>query len=140
MNLLRINPFNEMDSWLNSYNHSLASKAKTMSKNNDWAPNVDIIENEENFVISAELAGIPKSDIDVHVDNNILTLSGERKGKVDDEKHHRIERFYGRFSRSFSLPENVDSENIQAESKDGILSLFLPKKEAKDMLKKIEIQ
>ncbi|WP_444995997.1 Hsp20/alpha crystallin family protein [Aliikangiella sp. IMCC44359] len=134
MNMLRINPLRDLDAWFNSYHHSAANKEA-----NEWAPSVDIVENEENFVIKAELAGVPKEDIKVEIDSNVLTLSGERKTEVKDEKRHRIERFYGSFSRSFSLPDNIDEESIKAESKDGILSLTLPKKVQKEKLTQIEI-
>jgi len=136
MNMLRINPFRELDSLFNSYNRALSGENKLSA---DWTPSVDIVEDENSFVIKAELAGIPKEDIKVQIDNNILTLSGERKSEVNDEKHHRIERFYGSFSRSFSLPDNVDENGIKAESKDGILFLTLPKQAPKETLKRIEI-
>ncbi|MET1256668.1 Hsp20/alpha crystallin family protein [Aliikangiella maris] len=136
MNMLRINPFRDLESWFNTYNRPLANFDKS---SNEWAPSVDIIENDESFVIKAELAGIPKDDIKVSIDNRVLTLSGERKSEVKDEKHHRIERFYGSFSRSFALPENIDEENIKAENKDGVLSLTIPKALPKQSLKQIEI-
>ena len=138
MNLVSFNPFKELDSWLNSYNQSLAFDGQKGAVV-DWKPRVDISENDSQFVIKAELAGVPKEDIKVSLDNNILTVSGERKSEVEDKKHHRIERFYGSFSRSFSLPENVDESSIQAENKDGVLTLTLPKVEPKQKLKQIEI-
>ena len=136
MNMLRVNPFRELDSLFNAYNRSLSGESKLAS---DWKPSVDILEDEKSFVIKAELAGVPKEDIKVEINDNILTLSGERKSEVKDEKHHRVERFYGSFSRSFSLPDSVDETNIKAESKDGILTLTLPKQEIKEKFKKIEI-
>lgn len=137
MNMLRINPFKELDSFFDVQRRSLADR--NASYNTGWAPRVDILEDDNNFVIKAELAGVPKEDIKVEVDKKILTLSGERKSEVNDEKHHRIERFYGSFTRSFSLPETVDEASIKAESKDGILTLTLPKQAPKETLKKIEI-
>ena len=137
MSIIRFNPLREFDSLFNAYNRSLAnSKVETA---NDWVPSVDILEDDGQFVIKAELAGIPKEDIKVEIDKNVLTLSGERKSEVTDKKHHRVERYYGSFSRSFSLPENIDEASIKAESKDGILVLTLPKQEVKDKLKQIEI-
>ncbi|MCW8879406.1 MAG: Hsp20/alpha crystallin family protein [Kangiellaceae bacterium] len=138
MNLVNFNPFKELDSWLNSYNQSLATEGQK-GVLVDWKPRVDISENDAQFIIKAELAGVPKEDIKVSLDNNVLTISGERKSEVEDKKHHRIERFYGSFSRSFSLPENIDESSIQAENKDGILTLTLPKIEPKQKLKQIEI-
>ena len=137
MNLVNFNPFKELDSWLNSYNHAVANGQ--VDAGTDWRPRVDIAERDKAFEITAELAGVPKEDIKVSLDNNVLTISGERKSEVEDKKHHRIERFYGSFSRSFSLPENVDESAIKAENKDGILKLTLPKAEVKEKQRQIEI-
>ncbi|TQV88775.1 Hsp20/alpha crystallin family protein [Aliikangiella coralliicola] len=139
MTMIRFNPFRELDSWFNAYNRSLANQGKENPLSADWKPSVDIVESDKSFLIKAELAGVPKDDIQVQIDKNILTISGERKSEITDEKHHRVETFYGSFSRSFSLPENVSEESIKAESKDGILYLTLPKHEPKEKLKKIEI-
>jgi len=138
MSLVNFNPFKELDSWLNSYNQSMAASGQK-GLTSDWKPRVDISENEDAFVIKAELAGVPKDDIKVSLDNNILTISGERKSEIEDETHHRVERFYGSFSRSFSLPENIDESAIKAESKDGILKLNIPKAELQSKLKQIDI-
>jgi HSP20 family protein len=89
-------------------------------------------------LIKAELPEVKKEDIDISVNNGVVTLSGERRSETKDEKEHRIERFYGRFSRSFSLPENVKEEDINAENKDGMLYLHLPKSEV-EKPKKIQV-
>ena len=96
-----------------------------------WAPSVDIFEHEGNLVLKAELPGIEPKDVDVHVENNVLTLRGERKfeSEVKREKYHRVERAYGTFSRSFTLPNVVDTEKIKAEFKDGVLQVTLPQRE-----------
>jgi HSP20 family protein len=96
-----------------------------------WAPAVDIYEQDGNLVLKAELAGVDPKDVDVRVENNVLTLHGERKldGEVKKDDYRRVERSYGSFSRSFSLPTVVDTEKIKAEYKDGVLRLVLPKKE-----------
>jgi HSP20 family protein len=96
-----------------------------------WAPSVDIYEHDGNLVLRAELPGIDPKDVDVRVENNVLTLSGERKldSEVKKESYHRVERSYGAFSRSFTLPNVVDTDKIKAEFKDGMLRLVLPKKE-----------
>jgi HSP20 family protein len=96
-----------------------------------WAPSVDIYEHAGNLVLRAELPGIDPKDVDVRVENNVLTLSGERKldSEVKKESYHRVERSYGAFSRSFTLPNVVDTDKIKAEFKDGMLRLVLPKKE-----------
>jgi len=96
-----------------------------------WAPVVDIHEQDGNLVLKAELPGIDPKDVDVRVENNVLTLRGERKldSEVKRENYHRVERSYGSFSRSFTLPSVVDTDKIKAEFKDGVLRLVLPKKE-----------
>lgn len=96
-----------------------------------WAPAVDILEQEGNIVLKAELPGVDPKDVDIRVENNTLTLRGERRfdSEVKREDYHRVERSYGAFARSFSLPSMVNTEKIQAEYKDGILKVTLPKKE-----------
>ena len=98
----------------------------------NWVPAVDIFENEKKeLVLKAELPDIGKEDVSVTVENNTLTLSGERKfdGEVKKEHYHRLERSYGSFSRSFSLPATVDSGRIAAEFKNGVLTIRLPFRE-----------
>jgi HSP20 family protein len=96
-----------------------------------WAPAVDIYEQNGNIVLKAELPGVDPKDVDVRVENNILTLRGERKldNEVKRENYHRVERAYGTFTRSFTLPNVVDTEKIKAEYKDGLLRMTLPKKD-----------
>ncbi len=96
-----------------------------------FRPAVDIHEDAEAITLSAEVPGMNADDIEVEVENDILTLSGERKLEREEDKdgYHRIERAYGSFSRSFSLPENVDTENVLAEKNDGVLKIKLMKKE-----------
>lgn len=96
-----------------------------------WAPAVDIYENEHELVVKADLPDIKPEELDIRVENNILTLRGERKfeKKVDEKNYLRVERTYGLFSRSFSLANTVNSEAIKAEYKDGVLTLTVPKRE-----------
>ena len=96
-----------------------------------WAPAVDIYEHEGNIVLTAELPGVDPKDVDVRVENNVLTLRGERKWSddVQRESYHRVERAYGSFTRSFTLPNVVDTEKIKADFKEGMLKLVLPKRE-----------
>jgi HSP20 family protein len=96
----------------------------------DWAPSVDILEKENEILIKAELPGVESKDVVVTLDNNVLTIKGERhlEKDVKKESYHRMERTYGSFFRSFSLPNNVDTGNVRAEYKDGLLTLALPKK------------
>lgn len=96
-----------------------------------WNPSVDIFENDNEVVIKAELPGMNAKDIEVKLENNVLVLRGERRFEKEakEENYHRVEREYGTFSRSFSLPVAVDADKVTAEYKDGILRIVLPKKE-----------
>ena len=96
-----------------------------------WSPAVDIYETEGTIVVQAELPGVERKDITLHLEKNVLTLKGERRfeKETDKENYHRIERSYGGFSRAFAIPVIVDEENIRADYKDGILRIVLPKKE-----------
>jgi HSP20 family protein len=96
-----------------------------------WAPAVDIFEHEGNLVLKAELPGVDPKDVDVRVESNVLTLRGERKfeSEVKREQYHRVERAYGSFSRSFTLPNVVDTDKIKAEYRDGVLRVTLPQRE-----------
>jgi HSP20 family protein len=96
-----------------------------------WAPAVDIYEQDGNIVLKAELPGVDPKEVDIRVENNTLTLRGERKldHEVKRDNFHRIERAYGAFSRSFTLPNVVDTDKIKAEVKEGVLKVVLPKRE-----------
>jgi len=138
-NMTRWNPFAEFEDILDRYNRQLNPRSPAASTNGnreimqktDWAPVVDITENRDAFVITAELPGIRKEDVKVHVHDGVLTIEGERQdeNKEEDDRRHRVERFYGHFARSFSLPEHVDEENIKANYRDGVLELTLAKQE-----------
>jgi HSP20 family protein len=96
-----------------------------------WAPAVDIYEQGNDIVLKAELPGVDPKDVDIRLENNVLSLRGHRKleSEVKRESYHRVERSYGAFSRSFTLPTVVDQASIKAEFKDGLLRLVLPKRE-----------
>jgi HSP20 family protein len=96
-----------------------------------WAPAVDIFETEQNLVVKADLPDLKPEELDIRVENNILTIRGERKfeKKVDENNYLRVERSYGSFSRSFSLSNTVNTESIQADYKNGVLTLSIPKRE-----------
>jgi HSP20 family protein len=95
-----------------------------------WAPAVDIYETENELVVKADLPDVNDKDLDVRIENNTLTIRGERKfeKKVSDENYLRVERTYGSFSRSFSLPNTVNNEAIKADYKNGVLTVELPKR------------
>ena len=96
-----------------------------------WAPPVDIYENGDNLVLKAELPGINPDDVEIRVEDNTLYLKGERKfeKEVKEQSYHRVERTYGAFTRTFSLPNSVDADKVAANYKDGVLTLTMPKKE-----------
>ena len=100
-------------------------------QNFDWTPRVNVEEKEEAFEITAELPGMKKDDLDIEVQDDVLTIKGEKKFEKDEKEanYHICERSYGTFQRSFTLPENVKTDDIEAEYKDGILKLVLPKVE-----------
>jgi HSP20 family protein len=106
-----------------------------------WAPAVDLKEDTNNFIVSAELPGLKREDIQVEIENNTLMIKGERKFEKKEEKenYHFVERSYGSFYRSFTLPKNVDAEKISAEYKDGVLHVTLPKREEVKP-KKVEVK
>jgi len=111
--------------------------------NRPWSPSVDIYETENELVLKADLPDVDLKDIDVRVENQTLTISGERKfeRKESGKGYHRIERNYGNFVRSFSVPSAFDTDNIAAEYKNGVLSVSLPKKEAaKPRQVKVEVK
>ena len=94
----------------------------------EWAPLVDITEDEKEYIIKTELPEVKKEDVKVAVENGLLTIVGERKfEKEENKKYHRIERAYGRFVRSFIVPDYVEADKVSAEFKDGVLKVHLPK-------------
>jgi len=106
-----------------------------------WSPAVDIYETETDIVLSAEIPGMDASDVDVEVNENTLTLKGERKMEKDvkEESFHRVERAYGAFMRSFTLPSSVDQEKITANYSKGVLEIRIPKAKAKAKKTRIDI-
>ncbi|HEX8128010.1 MAG TPA: Hsp20/alpha crystallin family protein [Pyrinomonadaceae bacterium] len=96
-----------------------------------WAPTVDIYENKDQIVLEAELPGMNREDFELSIENNVLTLRGERRFEKRDESdnYHRVERSYGSFTRSFTLPQTVSPENVAAEYKNGVLRVVLQKRE-----------
>jgi len=108
----------------------------------DFKPNVNTREDENTYHVEVDLPGIKKDDVEINIDNNILTISGERKIKneVKKENYYKIESNYGSFQRSFTLPEKVDIQNISASSQDGILEIMIPKLKVIDSSRKIDIK
>lgn len=132
------NGFKHFDSFLDNFIENRGSLLKT-----DFAPSVNTREGEHAYHVEVDLPGVKKDDIDVDVKDNIVTISGERKTKkeVKEEDYYKVESSYGKFERSFTLPENVDVENIHAESEDGVLEVVIPKlTKSENKSKKIEIK
>lgn len=107
---------------------------------NEWAPALDVYEDKDNVFVKAELPGMKKEEIDVSLHDNALTISGERKveKKHEEAENYRSERFFGRFTRSVTLPVPVETDKVKASYKDGILTITLPKSE-KAKPKQIEV-
>jgi len=107
-----------------------------------FMPTANSREGEKAYYIELDLPGIEKDDINITVDNNILTISGERKVKneMKSEDYYKIESSYGKFSRSFEFPDNIDLENIKAEAENGVLEIVIPKMDKQNKAKKIEIK
>lgn len=137
MAIVRFDPFRELTTMQDRINRIFGdiyyrSFDDDVMSRGDWMPPVDIYQNgNQELVIKAELPGLKKEDLDVRVENNTLTLRGERKREetVKNEQFHRVERSYGAFSRSFSLPSTIDTEKVNADFTDGVLSITLPLKE-----------
>jgi len=141
----RYEPFNDIRrsfDLVNQIINSVEKRAETTSDMIDFIPKVNTREGEAAYHIEVELPGIKKEDVDVKVDGNVLTISGERKLKdeVKEEDYHKVESRYGAFSRSFTLPQKVDVENIHAQSDNGIVEVVIPKLTIDTSSKKIEIK
>ncbi len=134
MSLVRYNPWNLFD----QLNRELNNPLSTLNGDDDgnvatarWAPSVDITENDNAFVLHADIPGVKPEDIEVSMDNAVLTIKGERSAeeKTEKENFRRVERQYGMFYRRFTLPDTADAEKIEAHSEHGVLKVTIPKKE-----------
>ncbi len=141
MKLSTWDPFSEMEAVLNRYRPTVSKANTEAMKQADWYPSVDVSESEQAFHLHAELAGVKKEDIKISVHENVLTLSGQRESKHEETKNkvHRVERSYGSFVRNFTLPDNVDAQQVSANFQDGILDIDIPKSE-EEKPKRIEVQ
>ncbi len=137
MNLVRWTPFGEFGHLVRSLEQSQSPVRRA-----DWLPLVDIRESAESYHIDVEVPAVASEDLSVTVAEGVLRVSGERRSAVSDDGHnrtHRTERRYGRFERSFSLPEDADPEAISAESRDGVLYLSIAKR-VPEVAKKIDVK
>ena len=133
MSLIRWEPFREMEDFFRQVSPAFGRTAlRSVSERAEWAPAANISETDKEYLIKAELPEVRKEDVRVTLENGVITISGERKQQKEakDENEIRIESIYGTFTRSFSLPDNIDASAVRAESKDGVLKVRIPKKEA----------
>lgn len=122
---------------------SLSISDREEMETGNWTPSVDVVENNDNYLVKADIPGVKKDDLKVDVKNGTLVIKGEKKQeeKVEKDNYIRVERSYGNFIRSFTLPTNVDSSKINAKFTDGVLEITIPKKEeAKPKEVKINVQ
>jgi HSP20 family protein len=151
MTIVRWDPFRELAQlqdrlnrvFTDAYGHSAAGTDEGLMTTGTWVPPVDIYQNgDQELVLKAELPDMTREDIDITVDNGTLTIKGEKKlsSDIKEEQFHRIERRYGTFSRSFSLPQTVDPGKVSAEYKNGVLTVRLPlREEAKPRSIKVDV-
>jgi HSP20 family protein len=136
MSIVRYDPFRDLRSLQDEVNRLFSSNLSRAFTDEGiargaWNPTVDIYENKDHIVLEAELPGMSREDFDLTIENNVITLRGERRFEKKDESdnYHRVERSYGSFTRSFTLPQTVTAENAAAEYKNGVLRVTLPKRE-----------
>ncbi len=132
MSLVRWEPLRDIEDVFDRYAKAMHSDhGFEFVQSGDWTPRVDISETDKAFTIKAEIPDVSKDDVKVSVENGVLSIKGERKHEKEEDgkKFHRIERYYGSFLRSFTLPSNVDGTKIKATFKDGMLDLQIPKTE-----------
>ena len=136
MSLTHYNPWSIFDQLQNEMSHSHALKNRADDNGNvvtsDWAPAVDIKEEDNQFLLIADIPGVDPKDIDIHMENGLLTIKGERDSelKTEHEGFKRIERKHGVFYGRFNMPEGVNPEAIEAKSDNGVLTVIIPKQEA----------
>jgi HSP20 family protein len=141
MSLVRWEPFREVDDFFKQYAPFFGRLQRGDS--GGWTPTADITETDNEYLIKAELPEVKKEDVKINLENDVITISGERRKEKEtkEENQIRIERSYGSFLRRFSLPSNVDAKGIKAECKDGVLSVRIPKTaEAKPKAVSIEVK
>ncbi|MDH4261949.1 MAG: Hsp20/alpha crystallin family protein [Spirochaetia bacterium] len=145
MAIVHWDPFREMEDLLDKYSRtpikSLLRKRDDGLLSSDWMPTMDIKENKDSYLIKAELPGVEKENVNISIEDGVLTIKGEKKTEKEekDDKTHRVECSYGSFFRSFTLPREVKSDQIEASYKDGILKLKIPKSE-ESKPKQIEVK
>lgn len=143
MPLLKYGPFNDVDDMPGFRQiQDTLNRFLTEPNSRPWTPAVDILETENDLILKMDVPEVELKDVDIRLENHTLTVKGERKFEnlADSKAYHRIERSYGSFARTFTLPDTVDTEKVRADYKNGVLSITLPKKEvAKPRTVRVEI-
>ncbi len=141
MTLVRYEPLNVLNQFRREMDRLFENEEGSNIATSDWVPAVDIKETDKAFVITADIPGVDPNDIDVHMENGVLSIKGERKEEKEEEKegYKRIERMRGSFYRRFSLPDTADAEKISAKSNHGVLEITIPKQE-KTQPRKIAVE
>jgi len=143
MNIIKHDPFRELRNLQDEMTRlfiGTAPRAREEMAGGSWIPSVDIYDDQDKLILEADLPGLNREDFEISVENNVITLKGERKfeNKVEGDHYHRVERSYGSFTRSFTLPQSVTAEGATADFENGILRVSLPKRE-ETKARKIEI-
>lgn len=140
MAIIRWDPFRELTQAQSQLNR-LVDQVWNRQERESWLPAVDVFDRKDSVELKAELPGMDSDDIQIEVEDNVLTIKGERKfeEKVEDERYYRIERRFGSFQRSLALPQGVKADEIQAAYEDGILTVTVPKAE-EEKPKRIEVK
>lgn len=136
MELTRWDPFRDLQALQDRMNRLFEGVGRISGRPDEvygghWVPAVDVYEGDHEFVVKADLPGMDIKDVDVQIQENVLTIRGERQADkgIEKERYHRIERAYGTFQRSFTLPNIVDQEKVKARFKDGVLEIVIPKQD-----------
>jgi HSP20 family protein len=132
--IVRWEPFRELSSLQTEMNRLFNAAFDTSSGTNDtrrWAPAMDLLETDDHFVLRADLPGMSESDVNIELEDNVLTVSGERKAEHEEKREgfYRVERAFGTFSRSLTLPKGIDADAVSADFENGVLEVRVPKPE-----------
>ncbi len=142
--LTRTNPWRAMQEWQKEMDrvfHNPVTRDDTQVEGANWVPAVDIREEDDKYVLHADIPGVKPEEIEVSMDGGVLTIRGERKQKIEEEKENykRVERMHGIFYRRFSLPDDTDADKISAKGAHGVLEVTIPKMESQQA-RKIEVK
>ena len=140
MKLAKRTPFRDFENFMTNWHLPWAHEGMDFTRQMAWQPSVDITEEDKEFLIKVEVPEVKKEDLNVEVENGVLMIKGERREELEDKKRHRIERFYGNFERSFTIPENVREDGVVANMEDGMLYIHLAKTEIPQTARKHQIE